>query len=82
VDNSTLVVANDVAAKVTQLAGLELIRAHQVAAEVTHEIRIRYRPGMTTRHSIKYDGKTFDINNVNDIEGQHKELILLCKGVG
>lgn len=81
VDAQTTVIAT-VQAKVTQLSGLELIRAHQVAAEVTHEVRIRYRPGMTTRHSIKYAGKTYDINNVNDIDGRHRELILLCKGVG
>ncbi len=41
-------VANTLPAEVTPLSGRELIAADAIASKVTHRLRLRYRPELTT----------------------------------
>lgn len=65
-------------ASVEPLIGRELQRAMAERAELTYTIRTRYLAGITTRHRLLYDGKTFNIRSVVDVEERHRELVLMC----
>lgn len=65
-------------ASITPLSGRELVAAQAMNAEVTHEIRIRYRPGITAAMRATYQGRIFNIQAVTDVDTAHVELQLLC----
>lgn len=58
--------ATGVWADVQDLRGLELIRAQKIAAQATHYVTIRYRPGVLANMQINFDGRTFFIEAVLD----------------
>lgn len=68
-------------ANIKQLSGRELVNAQQVKGDVTHEFRIRYRDGVTVRQRLSFDGRTFGILNVNNVNEADVELRLLCKEI-
>jgi len=65
-------------AAVEPLSGREYILAHNVNAEITARIRIRYRPGITPGMRVLYKGRVFDIQAVIDVGERHRELHLMC----
>ena len=58
--------------------GRERYAAQQVTAEVSHEIVIRWRPGMKSSMTILYKGRLFLIVTITDPDEQQVELHLLC----
>lgn len=68
-------------AAVEPLRGREYFEAHQVQAEVTTRIRIRYRPGVRPDMRVVYNGRIFNIQSVIDPEERHRELQLMCREV-
>ncbi|WP_374711533.1 phage head closure protein [Symbiobacterium terraclitae] len=68
-------------AAVEPLRGREYFAAHQVQAEVTTRIRIRYRRGIRPEMRVLYDGRVFNILSVIDPEERHRELQLMCREV-
>lgn len=67
-------------ARVRDLSGREYFAARQVQAEVTTEITIRYRAGLTTKMRAKYGTRIFDILSIIPDE-KKSELKLMCKEV-
>jgi SPP1 family predicted phage head-tail adaptor len=65
-------------ASISPMSGRELELAQAVNAEVTHQIVIRYRTGVTTAMRVVYQGRYFDIQSVQDVDTQHRKLVLLC----
>jgi SPP1 family predicted phage head-tail adaptor len=65
-------------AAVEPLEGRKLWQAQQVQPDVTHEVRIRYRPGVKTAMRIVYQGRIFAIKAIMDVEERHWELRLMC----
>jgi SPP1 family predicted phage head-tail adaptor len=65
-------------ASVDPMLGRELQRAMAERAELTYAIRLRYMPGLTPRNRILYDGRTFNIRSVVDVEERHRELVVTC----
>ena len=63
---------------------LALAKASTITATATHQVRIRYRPGLLITMRIVYaqGGPTqpryFAINAIADDEERHRELILTC----
>jgi SPP1 family predicted phage head-tail adaptor len=51
-------------ANVKPIKGERRYEAMQVKGGITHEIEMRYRPGITVHHRIVYDGRIFEIVNV------------------
>lgn len=49
---------------------------------VTHEILIRYDAAVTTETWVEFDGRRFDILEVQDLEDRHAFLILMCTDRG
>jgi len=60
------------------LSGRELIAAQAVQSEVTHNVTIRYRAGITPAMRISYGGRLFNIHAVLDESERHRMLTLLC----
>jgi SPP1 family predicted phage head-tail adaptor len=82
--NETSPVNSNVAriwAKISAVSGTERFVNAQNTADVTHEIRCRYVPGLTHRNKLTMGNRTFDIVWVNDIENQHIELQILAHEV-
>jgi SPP1 family predicted phage head-tail adaptor len=64
--------------EINPLAGRELELAQAINAEVTHQVTLRYRPGVTVAHRLVYQGRIFNITNVLDVETRHRTLELAC----
>ena len=65
-------------ADIQPLSGRELEVARAVQAEVTHQVTIRYRTGLSDLMRLVYQGRYFNVNSVIDTDTQHKQLLLLC----
>lgn len=68
-------------ASVEPISGREYWAKHQTQAEVTHRVRIRYRPDITPSMRILYGGRVFEIESVTDWQERHRDLQLMCKEV-
>jgi len=63
--------------KIRPLSGRELIAAEQVDSRVTHEITIRYYPGLTSLFRLVHDSRVFNISSPpRDIDERKKVMIL------
>lgn len=51
---------------------------------ITHEFCIEYRPGITAEVWVEYDGRRFDVLQVENCCEANKRLILMCseRGIG
>lgn len=66
-------------ASIEPLSGREFIEAAQVEATITHTIRMRYRPDVTTRHRILHDSRAFNVEVVMNPEQRNITLELMCR---
>jgi len=60
-------------------SGREVVAQREVLAEMTHVLKIRYRPGVTAKMRFVYGSRTFDILSVRDMNEGHVEMLLDCK---
>jgi SPP1 family predicted phage head-tail adaptor len=65
-------------AAVEPIRGREYFQAAAVNAENTVRFRIRYRPGIMPNMRALYNGRTFNIQSVIDVNGRHREIQLMC----
>lgn len=65
-------------AYIRPLSGRELSDARQVEADVTHEVRMRYRSDLTARMRLTFRGRTLEILGLVNIDELDRELILTC----
>lgn len=82
--NEPIITYEDVAtvwAEIKPLAGREFWAAQQVNAEVTGEIRIRYRSGITPTMIVKFGSRVFEILSLYDSYERRQELVLRVKEV-
>lgn len=66
-------------ASVEPLIGRERWTAQQVMPETTHRVRIRYRPGLTAAHRLKFGDRILHIDSVVDPQERHRELEILAR---
>jgi SPP1 family predicted phage head-tail adaptor len=64
-------------AAVKPLTGRELELAQAVATETSHQVSLRYRPGITPAQRLLYAGRIFNIHAVIDVDERHVKLVLL-----
>ena len=64
---------------VEPLTGREFFQAQAVNAETTTRIRIRYWQGIVPKMRATWDGHTYDIQEVREVESRRRELHLMCK---
>lgn len=65
-------------AKIAPLSGREYFDAHQIQAEVTHRITMRYRTDLTTDLRLSAGGRVFEIESILDLNEGHQFLEVLC----
>lgn len=65
-------------ADIEPLSGRELMAAQAVNTEITHQVVIRYRIGVTPAMRALYQGRVFNILSVIDDQMAHITLTLLC----
>lgn len=66
-------------ARIRYVRGDEYFRAAAVHAERTVTFTIRWRPGVTTKTVISYNGDCYDVRAINDQSEKHEILILQCE---
>jgi SPP1 family predicted phage head-tail adaptor len=65
--------------QIKPIRGREYFDNAAVQGEVTHKVTLRYVKGVTPKMRIKYDGRTFEITSVINIEEANRVLELMCK---
>lgn len=65
-------------ADVRPLSGRQLLAAQQIASEVTTEIEIRYRAGVTAGMRVVHGSTVYEIKAVVNPEGRNIRLLLQC----
>lgn len=64
--------------EIVTLAGKELEMARAIVAQANVKIRMRYLPGLSARHQITWQGRTFHIGAIDNVEQRNRELVLTC----
>ena len=67
-----------VCAAIEPMSGRELLAAQAVNSEVSHNVTIRYIPGITAAMRLNYGGRLFNIHSVLDENERHRMLTLQC----
>ena len=78
-DDSNWEDVSTVWAAVMPISGREFYAAQQSQSEVTHNVHIRYRPGINTAMRILYRKRKFQIISIIDHEERHQSLLIKCK---
>lgn len=60
------------------LTGRELLAAQQEKSEISHEVEMRFRPGITAAMRIVFKNRIFDIHAVTNPRERNERLKLLC----
>lgn len=66
-------------ASIDPLSGREYFYGHQIKAEVTHRVRIRYNEKITTEMRIKHGQRYLKIESIIDLKERHESLEILCR---
>ena len=66
-------------ASVEPLSGREYFYAHQIKAEVSHRIRIRYNEKVTTEMRIKHRDRYLEIESIIDLKERREVQEILAK---
>lgn len=69
-------------AKLEALSGKEMEVAKQVRADINYRITIRYYSGLTSKHRITWNNKTFNIVSIQNPGERNEDHIILavCSG--
>ncbi len=65
-------------AKIEALSGRELYKSQQIVGEISHRVTIRYRDGLLNRMIIRFRGRNFQIQAIQDPDEKQVELRILC----
>ena len=65
-----------VSASVKPVAGRELTLARQRQSSMTHEITIRYYPGLTPADRIEFGSRVFNIESITDPDERNRTLTI------
>ena len=71
----------EVWAAVEPLSGGEYFKAHQIEGKVTHRIRIRYNPSVTTKMRIEHRSRHFEIKSILDLKERREVMEILAEEI-
>jgi SPP1 family predicted phage head-tail adaptor len=57
---------------------LERATSGTVTAMATHRVTMPYHPQVTTRTSVHFEQRTFNVQSVANVDERNVELVLLC----
>lgn len=66
-------------AKIEPLTGREYFFAHQIQAEVTHRVTIRFRQDVKEDMRISAGGRILEIESIVDLDEAHQFLQFFCR---
>ncbi len=64
---------------VRPIAGSEAVEADRLAGRVSHEIALRYRPGVVPAMRFRGGARVFEIVSVIDVDERRRWLKCLCE---
>ena len=65
-----------VRAEVWAIKGDERQLSAQTTAQVSHRVRMRAWPGLTTAHRLAVGSATYNVQFINDVDGRGREYIV------
>lgn len=65
-----------VPAKIDDLVGKKLEIARQMVATATHQLTLRYLPGIGVDNRINFGGRIFNIGYIQNIQEQNFQLVI------
>ena len=65
-----------VRAEVWAVSGSERQASMQTTAQVSHRVRMRAWPGLTTAHRLAVGSATYNIQFINDVDGRGREYVV------
>lgn len=68
-------------AEIQPKTGREVFESDQLGGRVTHDVRMRFREGVTPKMRIFHSGRLFDIRFVADVGERREWLICSCEEV-
>ncbi len=68
-------------ASITPMTGKEPYSADKPSPDVTHEIRLRYNPGLliTPAHRLLCGARIFDVKSVRNVDERNREIAIAAK---
>lgn len=63
-------------ASIQPLSGQEAVVARQLQSSITHKVVMRYRAGINAKQRILWEGRTFNIREVRNIDERNWRLEL------
>jgi SPP1 family predicted phage head-tail adaptor len=66
-------------AGIDPMKGTELFTAQQTEASSEIVFKIRYLTGVTPKHRIRWDSRSFDIKSIVNIANRNRELLLYAR---
>lgn len=73
-----------VAAQIDPITGREQLQGDQVTSILTHEIVMRYRPGIVPKMRLIRQGagnQAYEIHAVTNVEMRNRQLLLQCSEI-
>jgi SPP1 family predicted phage head-tail adaptor len=71
--------AAGVRAKIEPLGGSEMLGGASFHPEATHRVTMRYRAGLTADMRISYNGRYFDILNINNVLERNRFYVITAR---
>lgn len=65
-------------AEIVTMRGAERIETDQEISQATHRVRMRFVDGLVPEMRIIYNGRTFEILHINDIDMLHHHMLVYC----
>ena len=65
-------------ARIRQLSTEQLTLARAKYTDASHEIKMRYVAGVSVQDRIRFKGRTFYINEIDNVEELDKELLIVA----
>lgn len=65
--------------EIMPLQGRDALLAAQVSPDVTHKIRLRHLPELTSKDRIKYGARIFHLEPPTNTDERNRETIILAK---
>lgn len=66
-------------ASVDPLSGREYFYSHQIKAEITHRVKIRYREDITVKMRIKHRDRNLAIESILNLKEKRQIIEILCR---
>ena len=66
-------------AEVTPRKATERMKDGGIQSDISHVIRMRYRPDLESKDRVTWRGQTLEVEGVIDVGGRRRELEVTCR---